>query len=102
MTNDGPHQGDRLVVIKAFPALGVTQWRAPFTGGFECVVPAGSLLVVLSAHTAAEGFACKPEDYERLETLLVPQEDRTSENYDGYYLVLNKSDVGEKLQRVPA
>lgn len=100
--NGDPHQGERLTVAEDIPALGVTQWRAAFTDGFECIVPAGTVVLVLGAQAAAEGFACKPEEYERLEDLLVPEEDRTSEKYDGYYLVFNKSDIGAKLQRIPA
>lgn len=100
MDTNVPHQGDRLTVAEDVPALGVTQWRAPFTGGFECVVPAGTVLLVLGAQAEAEAFPCRPEDYERLEQLLVPEEVRTSEKYDGYYLLFKKRDIGSTLQTI--
>ena len=68
---------DRFVTTHDVPALGVTHWRAPFTGGFEATIPEGTVLVAPSdAVEGAEGFYCTPELYEEMEIALVPEEDR--------------------------
>ena len=38
--------GDRFVTTEDVTALGQTHWTAPFTGGFEAVIPEGTVLVV--------------------------------------------------------
>jgi hypothetical protein len=49
-------EGDVLVTHEPVPAIGMTHWRAPFTGGFDCVVPAGTALVARDPVEGAEGI----------------------------------------------
>ena len=37
-------EGDRFVVVEAFEIGGLTHYNAPFTGGFDAEVPAGTVL----------------------------------------------------------
>ena len=39
-------RGQRYEVLKDTPAICMTYWKAPYTGGLEVVVPAGEVLVV--------------------------------------------------------
>ncbi len=51
----------------------MTHWRAPFTGGQNAILPAGTIVVARDDQRPdAPGFNCVPEDYARLETVLVP------------------------------
>ena len=95
-------KGDRFVTTEETPAHCLTVWGAPYTGGFRCVIPKGTVLVV--AHepvTGASGFTVVPEEYERMEEMLVPEEDRKSREYGGYYFVFNHDEVGLKLVKLP-
>src|SRR5689334_16174186 len=91
-------EGDVLVTSEPVPAIGLTHWRAPFTGGFECVVPAGIVLVVdRDPVEGAEGVGFRPLLYEEMERVLVPEEDRPAETYDGYSLVILRTDIEARL-----
>jgi hypothetical protein len=87
-----------FVVAEPVKAMGLTHWRAPFTGGFECTIPVGTTLVAVHDQAdGAEGLAFRPEGYEEMERLLVPEEDRAAEKYDGYSLVVLLAEIGTKL-----
>jgi hypothetical protein len=91
-------KGDRFTTVDDTPVHGLTVWGAPYTGGFRCVIPKGTVLVV--AHdpvTGALGFTVVPEEYEKMEEVLVPEEDRTSRKYGGYYFVFTYDELGTKL-----
>jgi hypothetical protein len=91
-------KGDRFVAAEDFSTGVLTQWRAPFTGGSDAIVPRGTVLVAVDDQKEDRpGFACLPERYEEMEMLLVPEEDRTAEKYAGYYLVLESADIGTRL-----
>ena len=62
-------------------------------GGFECVVPAGTALVAHDPVEGAEGIGFRPLLYEEMELVLVPEEDRLAEKYDGYSLVILRTDI---------
>ena len=74
----------------------LTHWRAPFTGGNRARIPAGTVLVVaFDRLPAAPGFTVTPQDYETLENLLVPPEDRLAGKYSGYSASLTVDDIGD-------
>jgi len=37
--------GDRFITTLDIKASGLTIWAAPFTGGFDCTIPEGTILV---------------------------------------------------------
>lgn len=97
-----PHvaKGDRFIVVRAFSARGLVQWRAPFTSGFECIIPMNTVLVAeYESVPISTGFGCLPVNRAELEPQLVPEQDRTSEKYAGYYFVLPYRHIGKELQR---
>jgi len=97
---DNPiRKGERFVVEHETPVEVMTHWRAPFTGGNSATLPAGTVVVASYDQSSdAPGFNCIPEDYERLETALVPEADRTAAKYDGYSLSFVLDDIGPKLR----
>lgn len=95
------HEGDRFVATRDIATSGMTHWGAPFTSGFETVIPEGTVLVASQdALEGAPGFYLRPEQYEAMETLLVPEEDRLAEAYAGYSFVFDYTDIGEQLERI--
>ena len=83
-------QGTRLATLRETPVGVLTQWRAPFTGGVDGLLPAGVVVSVIEGPMPdATAVGCRPENYERLELLLVPEHDRLAPKYDGYYLVID-------------
>jgi hypothetical protein len=93
-------KGERFRVLEDHAIAGLSQWRAPFTGSFECFLPEGLLLVCRNEQKpGAVGFSCVPEDYESGERLLVPKEDREHPQYDGYYFVLMEAEIGTWFDR---
>jgi len=92
--------GEVFVAREAVETTGLTHWRAPFTGGFECTIPAGTVLI--ASHDQVEGapgVGFRPSAYEEMERLLVPDADRTAEKYDSYTLVVLLTEIGTKVIR---
>jgi hypothetical protein len=94
-------EGDRFRVLEDHALTGLSMWRAPFTGAFDCVLPAGLILVASEQQEGATGFGCVPEEYEEGERMLVPEEDRNRPKYAGYYFVLRNAEIGTWFDRVP-
>jgi hypothetical protein len=68
------------------------------TVGVTCVVPAGTVIVALDQVPGASGFGCYPEDYDRLEKVLIPEQDRESFAYAGFYgLSFRVREIGNLL-----
>ena len=92
-------QGDRFILTEEKEAHGLTTWSAPFTGSFECTIPAGTLFEVLhDSVVAAKGFGCKPVNYKAFESLHVPESDQNAPKYGGYYFVFKKHEIGSVLK----
>jgi hypothetical protein len=90
------------LLLRDWKTSAMTHWLAPFTGGEECVVPKGTVLVV--AHDlveSASAFYVRPENYKELELRLIPEETRTEDKYNGYSLVLFCKDIGTLAERFP-
>ncbi len=105
MSSDQPRRdvcaGQRWRLIRDLRTGGLTSWRVPFSGGFECVVPSGTVVAVESdPPIRARAVYCIPENYDELECLLVPEEDRDSPKYSGYALVIQLVEFGAALVAV--
>jgi hypothetical protein len=95
---DDVHSGERWRVVKDMPASGITTWAAPFTGGFECVIPRDTVLVVENdPPMGASAVYCVPEHYRELEAVFVAREDYQAEKYSGYALVIPLDDFSSAL-----
>jgi hypothetical protein len=79
----------------------LTHYRAPFTGGVRAVLPAGEIFTVaLDPPPHAVGASCNPQRYEALHEELVPEEDRTAQNYSGYSLIIEFDSIERDCERV--
>jgi hypothetical protein len=95
-------QGDRFEATRDIKKHGLSQWRAPFTGSFETTIPKGTVLVADYDHVkGARGFSCVPERYAELEPVLVPDDTRLADTYNGYHFVFLLSDIDDDLRRLP-
>ena len=84
-----PRKNDRYRTLRDLTITCMTSWRAPFTGGHKCVLPAGEAFVVANdPPPGATAVYCDPVNYSTLESVLVPPEDRTADGYNGYYLCI--------------
>jgi hypothetical protein len=91
-------KGQRWQMVSELHTSGLTSRAAPFTGGFECVSPRGTVVRVQSdPPIGARAVGCTPENYEEIERLVVPEEDRTDPQYGGYSLVIDLTNFGETL-----
>jgi hypothetical protein len=96
--DDPVRKGERFIVEAETEVEVMIHWRAPFTGGNEATLPAGTVLVArYDQNPDAPGFNCVPEDHDRLEAVLVSEQDRSAENYGGYSLSFVIDDIGVKL-----
>ena len=103
MSNEGVRvkAGDRFRTLLDIETTVLVCWKAPFTSGEQCVIPEGTILVAdYDQHEGKPGFGCIPEDYEGLLSVVVPEKDRGSEKFDGYYFVLLSEDIGTKLEKL--
>jgi hypothetical protein len=92
-------QGERFVAARDIEVNVMTHWRAPFTGGNRATLPAGTVVAArFDQNPEAPGFTCAPEDYERLEPILVPAEDRRADNYGGYSISFVLDDIGTNIE----
>lgn len=92
-------KGDRFRATRPIRARGLIQWKAPFTSGFECTIPEGTILVPeWDSVRISTGFACVPINRDELEQQLFPEEDRKSEKYAGYYFYLPYKHIGTELE----
>ena len=97
-----PHvaAGNKFLVVRPLPTRGLVQWRAPFTSGFERVIPKGTVLVAeRDAPRLSTGFVCVPTNSAELESQIVPGADRGVDKYAGYYFFLAYKHIGKQLQR---
>ena len=92
-------KGDKIRCREAVSTHGLIHYKAPFTGGFECTIPAGTILLVdLDPLEGATGFCCLPLDYDAFELKHVPVRERRSKDYAGYSFVLHLADLGGVLE----
>ena len=91
-------KGCRFLVVKDMPSSGIVYYAAPASGGFKCIVPAGTILIAeQNQRLGFPGFYCRPENYEEMEKILVPESERQSKNI-GYTLVCKSADIGGALK----
>ena len=95
-------EGERLrVAVDGYAAAVLTTWAAPYTGGGdERPLPRGTVLVVDANVEGRPAFCALPEDYKAMERVLVDADVRRQGRYSGYYLVVDKTDVGTSLERL--
>ncbi|MCI0343578.1 MAG: hypothetical protein L0216_20930 [Planctomycetales bacterium] len=94
-------RGQRFKTLRRVAAGGITEFRAPGSGGFECSLDPGVVVTVLSSPLlGASAVAALCDDYSRIERSVVPEEDRASRNYRGFHLVVPLSALDSDCQQV--
>jgi len=84
-----------MVVMAEHVAAVLIHWGAALTTGVFAELPVGTTLVV--RHSGPTGFVAVPEEYERLERLIIPADDLGNEKYDGYSVSVGDDEVGTWL-----
>lgn len=93
--------GDRLITTEDIKTHVAVSWAAPYTGGYDCVIPKGTVLVALrDQRDGALAFSCIPERYQKLEKDFVPVSDRYALKYVGYHFAFTNAEVGVRLELV--
>lgn len=91
-------KGARFQVIEDVETDGLVHWSAPFTSGFHCVIPKGTVLVTFRDSESASALGLVPENYKEFEQKFVPESDRTADKYAGYSFVFTRSEACERLR----
>ena len=94
-------KGTRFEALTDIATEGLIHWNAPMTTGFQCVIPRGTILVVLRESSSCSlGFACVPENRSGFEERFVPEADRQAEKYAGYSFVFTRLALGRRLKPI--
>jgi hypothetical protein len=92
-------KGTRFRSCRDLKVNGIISYGAPFSDGFEGLLPASEVLVLDSDPLPnARGMWHVPERYEHFETIFVPSHDRAHEAYGGYAVAINYEYVGEDIE----
>ncbi|HEX8723807.1 MAG TPA: hypothetical protein VF737_00300 [Gemmatimonadaceae bacterium] len=101
MSDSGVREGEAFVVLRDLPIQGLVHWAAPFTSGFGCTIPKGTVLVAFSdSPPGSATFACIATE-PAFEALVVPEKDRTAEGYAGYSFVMPCRLLGTSIRKLP-
>jgi ADP-ribosylglycohydrolase len=69
-------------------------WAAPFSSGKEVTLATGEQFVISTDPDAgATAVACEPVRYEHLHQSLVPETERKSPGFTGYYLIIELKEI---------
>jgi hypothetical protein len=92
--------GDRFRVAREVePHVGLVGYAPAHSFGVASVVPAGTVIVALDQVDGASAFNCYPQDYDRMERVLIPEEERESPAYAGFYhLTFPVDEIGRLLE----
>ncbi len=97
----GISQGELFVVRSPLRVTVLTHWRAPYTGGLDCVIPAGTQLVAqASAPAGAKEARFVPRSQAAFARALIPAQVREHPRFDALSLVLRASQIETRLSRV--
>jgi hypothetical protein len=80
----------------------ITYYRSPYGGGGKGKLPAGTRVLVHVPDSQAEptGVSAVALEEEKIEELLVPENDRMSSNYDGYDLFIKVAKLNREFKLV--
>jgi|GEM_PF-2393608 len=97
----GISEGELFVVRSPLRVTVLTHWRAPYTGGLTCVVPAGTQLVALgSTPVGSKEARFAPRSQTAFARALIPASVRENPRFDSASLVLRAGEIETQLSRV--
>lgn len=93
-------QGQRYRARVDVPVTCMTSWGAPFTGGYERILPRGETIVIVNdPPPGATAVYADPENYRKLHARMVPVKDRLQFwIYRGYYLCVRLSRLEDDFE----
>ena len=96
----GMRKGQRYRTRVDLPVIAMTEWAAPYTGGYERTLKAGEEFTIANdAPGTATMVYADAADYKRLHKEFIPLGDRLRFwSYRGWYLCLNIKDVQGKCE----
>jgi hypothetical protein len=93
-------RGDRFRVVRDVEShVGLVGYAPTHTFGIVCVVPAGTVVVALDQSEGASGFSSYAEDFDGMERVLIPEDEREDVLYTGaYYVTFSTDEIGDLLE----
>jgi hypothetical protein len=92
-------KGTRFRSRRDLTVNGIISFGAPFSGGFEAVLPANEVLVLDNDPPPnARGMWLVPERYDHFEAMFVPSRDRSHDGYGGYAVAIGYEQVGSDVE----
>jgi hypothetical protein len=91
------HQGMKFRSLRDVPVHGIVSYGAPFSTGFDAVLPAGEILIC-GQKPGPKGMWLVPARYEHFEELFVPERDRQHPDYSSYALSCSFGQIGQDYE----
>jgi hypothetical protein len=85
--------------LREVTVRGIIAYGAPYSTGFDAVLPAGEILVC-KQKPGPSGVWLVPERYKHFEELFVPERDRQNPEYGGYAFGCSFSQIGQDYEIV--
>jgi hypothetical protein len=97
-----PRMGDLYESLIDQSIRYMTAWSAPYTGGGDSTILAGEQVWIDNQPSDEKpiGVYAMPIEYDKLETRMVPAEDREAVIYNGFYLFIDTMVLLEKFRLV--
>jgi len=94
-----PARGDLYEAVEDMTVTFLTAWKAPFTGSGEGVLQKGERIWVSDDPVDEKplGVYALPVAYAALEARMVPQNERTKREYNGFYFFFNTLDLHQRF-----
>ncbi len=97
-----PKFGEVYLTLQDIKVLGVSLFKAAGSGGFKCVLPKGTRVVIMhKPMRGASAVSVRPLNYAQLEQCLVPEAERTAPLYNGYGITIYLTDLARHSRREP-
>jgi hypothetical protein len=97
-----PKKGDLFEANENTEIEFLTAWRAPYTGGGKAILYKGERIWVdyKPIHEKPIGVFVLPVEYKILEERMVPEKERSSSKYNGFYLNIGTKELNEQFSLV--
>jgi hypothetical protein len=95
-------KGDVYETLEDFEVPYMTSWRAPFTGGGKALLKRGDQIEIPDSSVIPQPILvyARAVNYRELEVRVVPESERKSESYTGFYFAVRTSDLNTKFRLV--
>ena len=79
----------------------MTSWDTAYTGSGDSVLPKREKIRVETTNSDKPiAVYCVPLDYDRLHNIIVPQSERESPKYSGYYFCISTKDLNKYFTKI--